>query len=213
MPEPPVEHILVVPTSLFHELGHFNGFCSDVERYLDRLLDPAVMSYRPRPQMEGDPSFKQLIPYVIFQHVAEDGTISVFTYTRGAGQGEARLHAKRSVGVGGHISREDAATDAANPYEEGLQRELAEEVEIAAGFTPRLVGLINDDETEVGRVHLGMVHVYDMRSPDVRPREQDLLDGRFLPANDLLADLDRFETWSRHCLRALYAARGEADTT
>ena len=64
----PVEHVLVVPTSLFHEIGHFQGFCPDIEDYLERLLDPAQMSFRPRDTVEEDPSLKQLIPYCVFRH-------------------------------------------------------------------------------------------------------------------------------------------------
>ena len=64
--EAAVEHVLVVPTMLFHEVGHFQGVCTDVDRYLKVLLDPQYASYRPRPEVEEDPSFKQLIPYCIF---------------------------------------------------------------------------------------------------------------------------------------------------
>ena len=100
------EHVLVVPTPVFHALGHFQGFCGDTDRYLKGLLDPAHTSYRPRAAMEQDPTFKQLIPYVIFRHRDQAGRVSLFQYTRGKGQGEARLHAKRSIGIGGHISAE-----------------------------------------------------------------------------------------------------------
>ena len=74
----------------------------------------------------------------------------MFCYTRGAGQGESRLHAKRSIGVGGHISEEDAGAVDANPYQQGMRRELAEEVAIDTDYRERCVGMINDDETEVG---------------------------------------------------------------
>ncbi len=198
------EHVLVVPTELLHELGYFQGFCGEPERYLEALRDPANASYRPRGEMEQDPSFKQLIPYVVFRHTAEDGTVSVFTYTRGKGQGERRLHAKKSVGVGGHISREDAAGRSAHPYDEGLQREMDEEVEIDTPSRWECVGLINDDETEVGRVHLGVVHLVTVGEPNVRPREADLLDAGFVPVATLLAELEGFETWSQITLRTLF---------
>ena len=90
----PVEHVLVVPPSLFHEIGHFQGFCPDIDVYLERLLDPAEMSFRPRDTVEEDPSQKQLIPYCVFRH---DGRI--FSYRRGTEQGEGRLHSKRSIGI------------------------------------------------------------------------------------------------------------------
>ena len=103
----------MVPTSRFHALGHFQGFSADMARYLPALLEGDDLSYRPRGEMEQDPSFKQLIPYVVFRHTDPAGAVHVFQYTRGGGQGEARLHAKRSVGVGGHISTEDASRVAA----------------------------------------------------------------------------------------------------
>lgn len=197
------EHILVVPTEVFHRLGHFQGFCSDVDRYLTGLLDPRHTSYQPRPQMEQDPGHKQLIPYVIFRHQDASGRTHLFQYTRGKGQGEARLHAKRSIGVGGHISADDAT--AASAYEEGMRRELEEEVIIETPYLSQLAGLINDDETEVGRVHLGVVHIFDVDRPAVRPREDEIIDAGFRPVDELLADLSRFETWSQICLKALFA--------
>lgn len=198
-----VEHILVIPTELFHRLGHFQGFSTDIERYLTAVLDPAVASYRPRDEMERDPSFKQLIPYVIFRRRDPSGEVSLFQYTRGKGQGEKRLHAKRSIGVGGHISSDDASCP--SPYEEGMRRELAEEVVIDTPYTSSLVGLINDDLTEVGKVHLGVVHIFDCELPNVGPREDDICNAGFRPVSELLAELDGFETWSQICLKALFA--------
>lgn len=198
-----VEHVLVVPTSEFHRLGHFQGFSPEVDRYLNGLLTPEHTSYRPRSEMEQDPSFKQLIPYVIFRHTAADGTVSLFQYKRGSGQGEKRLHAKRSVGIGGHISSDDASCDDA--YAEGMRRELAEEVIIETEYKSTVAGLINDDLTEVGKVHLGVVHIFDVEQPAVRSREDDLCDGRFVPVKELLAEIEEFETWSQISLKALFS--------
>ncbi len=198
------ENVLVVPTELFHRLGHFQGFTADIDRYLGELLSPKNTSYRARGEMEEDPSFKQLIPYVIFRHRNTAGQVSVFQYTRGKGQGEGRLHSKRSVGVGGHISVDDRTSDDAVPYAEGMRRELEEEIVIDTSYKESCIGLINDDETPVGRVHLGVVHVFDVEKPSVRPREKDILEAGFRPVNELLADLAGFETWSQICLRALF---------
>ena len=197
-----VEQVLVVPTSLFHQLGHFQGFSTDTDRYLDELLSPEHTSYQPRPDMEEDPSYKQLIPYVIFQHRDDQGEIHLFQYTRGKGQGEKRLHQKRSLGIGGHISSEDAAE--VNPYDEGMRRELAEEVIIQTEYTERRVGLINDDETPVGTVHLGVVHVFDVAEPAVAPREEEIVDAGFRPLRELIAEVEHFETWSQICLTSLF---------
>lgn len=200
------EHVLVVPTAIFHELGHFQGFSPEVGRYLPRLFDGDQLAYRPRGQMEEDPSFKQLIPYALFRWTDDEGVAHLFEYLRGSGQGERRLHAKRSVGVGGHISSIDSAAGRMhNVYREGMRRELDEEVSIDTPYDERIVGLINDDETPVGRVHLGVVHVCDVAEPLVRPREADILGARFRPVGEILPRLDEFETWSQIVVRALYA--------
>jgi predicted NUDIX family phosphoesterase len=198
------ERVLVVPTELFHALGHFQGFCHEANRYLAELLKPGHTRFLPRAEVEEDPSQKQLIPYVIFRHTDTAGTVRLFQYTRGTGQGEGRLHRKRSVGVGGHISAADVGAHAADPYAEGLRRELEEEVILDTPYRQRCVGLINDDRTPVGRVHLGVVHLFDVERAAVRPREADLLESGFQPVERLLADLSGFETWSQICLQALF---------
>ncbi|MCO6456163.1 MAG: phosphoesterase [Pirellulaceae bacterium] len=199
------EHVLVVPTAHFHELGYFEGFSADARRYLDALLNSDLLSYRPREQMELDPGFKQLIPYVIFRHTDQQGAVSLFQYVRGSGQGEQRLHRKQSIGVGGHICSHDAQSPSGgHAYHIGMQRELEEEVSIETAYRERCVGLINDDETEVGRVHLGVVHLVDVESPAVTPREADLAESGFVRLEELLADTSRFESWSRICLEALF---------
>jgi predicted NUDIX family phosphoesterase len=200
------ERVLVVPTELFHSLGHFQGFTDEVERYLDELLSPEHTSYRPRSEMEEDPSFKQLIPYVVFRHTGTDGRPTLFQYTRGKGQGEDRLHSKRSVGIGGHISSIDTgSTGDLDPYQEGMRRELDEEVQIDTPYSIQCVGMINDDLTEVGRVHLGVVHLVDVEAPHVSARESEIIESGFRPLAEILDELDHFETWSQICVRALFA--------
>ena len=192
-----IEHILVIPTSVFHQVGHFQGFCGEIDRYLEVILNPQHASYRPRPEMEQDPTFKQLIPYCVFRCNGE-----VFYYQRGTAQGEARLHAKRSVGVGGHVSTLDMDGEL-TPYLEGMKREIEEEVEIGTGWQEKCVGLINDDETEVGKVHLGIVHIFDLDNPKVRPREKSMINAGFARPSELVLQIDEFETWSQICLKYL----------
>lgn len=199
------ERVLVVPTAVFHRLGYFQGFTKKVNDYLPELFSPEHISYQPRQQVEQDPSFKQLIPYVIFRHCSGEGCESVFEYTRGTGQGEGRLHRKRSVGIGGHISSIDAENGLhGDPYKEGMRRELEEEVSIDTPYHGQCVGLINDDLTEVGRVHLGVVHLFDVERPAVQPRESEIVECGFRPIKDMLADLSGFESWSQICLQALF---------
>ncbi|MBU6239214.1 MAG: phosphoesterase [Planctomycetes bacterium] len=198
---PKDEEVLVVPALLLDQLGTFSGFTTAIDRYLPAILDPNHQSFRPRSLVETDPSFKQLIPYVILECNNEQGT-RLFQYTRGKGQGETRLHALKSVGIGGHISVEDAQGD--DWYRVGMQRELSEEVDIGCGGTDRIVGLIYDDTTEVGRVHLGVVHIMQLSSCKVQPRENHLLDSGFRSLEEIKSDTRSMETWSQLCIKYLY---------
>jgi predicted NUDIX family phosphoesterase len=203
----PQEDVLVVPRALFDEVGAFQGFCGDTAAYLSRLLDPRHTSWRPRATVEDDPSFKQLIPYCVLSWTGPDGAARYFAYTRGGGQSEARLRAKRSVGIGGHISSTDGEHGDDTSYEAGMRREIAEEIAITGRWTSRCVGLINDDSNPVGSVHLGIVHLLELEQPQVASRESELIECGFEPLAGLLAARDRFETWSQITLDALAAGR------
>ncbi len=197
------EQILVIPTEIIEAIGTIDGFTTDVDRFLKPILASEKLSFRPRSQMETDPSYKQLIPYILLQYKDSAGQPFLFTYTRGKGQGEARLHAKRSIGIGGHISEEDAA-GGADPYETGMRRELDEEVTIHSEFRETRMGLIYDSSTEVGRVHLGVVHRFELVRPDVKSNEADLSHTSFASIDELKKDRDRLEVWSQLCLDSLY---------
>lgn len=184
------EHVLVVPSTALHEAGLFQGFSDRVTHYLSRLLEPGLLRYHPRDLAEVDPSLKQLIPYVVLRHAGR-----VFHYRRSGG-GERRLRSLCSIGIGGHICSADGSVGA-DAYRAGLLRELNEEVELPAGWSERCIGLINDDGTAVGQVHLGVVHLVDLPSPRVRSREAGLSDTGFASLEELRRDRDRFETWSQ----------------
>ena len=200
------EHVLVIPASVIESIGAIEGFEADVDRYLDPILRSDRLSYQPRSRMETDPSFKQLIPYVVLQWTDADGKVQVFAYTRGGGGGEARLHAKRSVGIGGHISREDAG-DGPDAYSAGMQRELDEEIRLQSSYQETCEGLIYDPSNEVGQVHLGVVHRFVLDDPHVTSNEDDLAEGGFVSLTELQQQYDRFETWSQLALNALYGLR------
>jgi predicted NUDIX family phosphoesterase len=194
----PQEHVLCIPTLLFHQLGHFQGFMADAAPYFKTLFDANYTTYRPRDQVETDPSFKQLIPYCIFRHGE-----SIFHYRRGKLQGDGRLRGLRSIGIGGHISSTDAETAEAS-YVAAMSREIEEEVFLESGYTQKCVGLINDDLTEVGRVHLGIVHLFELEAPKVRPREESIIETGFASPAELARDAPGFETWSQICLDHLF---------
>jgi predicted NUDIX family phosphoesterase len=197
--DPSAEQVLVIPTAIFHEAGVFQGFSGQVDHYLPRILEPCHLRYRPRSAVETDPSFKQIVPYVVLRWQDQ-----VFHYTRGKRASESRLHALRSIGVGGHISLTDENLFE-SPYREGMFREVAEEVRLETPFTEHCLGLINDDSTAVGQVHLGIVHIFDLQEPKVTRREQALTQTGFSSIQELHAQRDDFETWSHFALEALLA--------
>lgn len=197
MPDNSSERVMVIPTSVFHELGVFQGFTPRVDQYKPRLLDAAHIEYRPRGQVEDDPSWKQIVPYVVLRWRDE-----LFHYTRGKRASETRLQALRSIGVGGHI-RADDKTLFGDAYREGMLREIREEVTIAGPYTEQCIGLINDDATPVGRVHLGIVHLFELQEPKVERRESALTRTGFARLCQLHAEQHEFESWSQYILDAL----------
>jgi predicted NUDIX family phosphoesterase len=194
------EHVLVIPAQRLEALGNFTGFAPFDAASFDAILDPQHMQFRPRSQVEEDPSFKQLIPYCILQSVSGKDR-QLFQYTRGTGQGEKRLHAKRSIGIGGHISKEDAA--GADLYRCGMQRELDEEMSIDCEFSEQLIGFIYDDTTPVGRVHLGVVHLLTLANTCARARETQMVESGFCSFADVAKQRDHYETWSQLCIDQL----------
>jgi len=197
------EQVLVIERKVLEQAGMFQGLIFDVQRYLDKLFVPGVPRFIPRPQAETDPSYKQLIPYVI---MSCDG--QYLSYVRGRRAGEARLTGLRSIGIGGHINPIDADNSSlfAYLYENYLtavQREVAEEVSVEAGHSDKIVALLNDDSTEVGSVHLGIVHHWILDSPSVSRREQVITQMAFMSPAELREVRDSMETWSQLCLALL----------
>jgi len=199
-----MEHVLVIPRSLFDSLGSFQGFQPDVERYLPAMLDPANNFFMERPAAENDPTHKQIIPYSLFRHQGR-----LLCYTRGGKGGEKRLHAKRSVGIGGHINPVDQtqAHLGEQTYFNGVEREITEELRITGGHSQRVLGLLNDDSNEVGQVHLGVVHLFELETDAVESNEEAIQDLQFVPLEELVAGADQLETWSAICVQHLASVR------
>ena len=194
------ENILVVPRPVFDRLGAFEGLAFEPERYMKAFLDPAHNLFLPRGAAEDDPTHKQLIPYLVLHHGDR-----VLCYTRGKAGGEARLHAKMSIGIGGHINDGDSHAEHFDEaaYFRAVERELHEELVIPGGYRQRIAALLNDDSNEVGRVHLGVVHLIEVDSTDIRPSEDAIRDLRFLTPAELAPLRDRLESWSQICLGVL----------
>lgn len=191
------ELVLGMPAARLYELGAFTGFTTDVARYLPALFDAKHLSFRPRGECETDPTWLQLIPYVVLRHGDR-----IFHYTRGSKGGEKRLHALKSIGIGGHINPVD--TEATDPYRAGMARELAEEIHIGCAYTEQVLGLVYDPSTPVGSVHLGVVHILNLENDDVTPRELNIAECAFAGITKLKRDAAQFETWSQLVLAELH---------
>lgn len=198
MPNEP-ENILVVERGLIERIGMFQGLMLDTDRYLPTLLDPRNHRFVPRPAAEEDERLKQLIPYFLIVHEGR-----VWCYVRGKKSGESRLVAKASMGIGGHINNEDLNLFG-DVYSTAALRELEEEVSIGAAYTQKVVALLNDDATPVGRVHLGVIHVLRVAAPEVTKREGVITEAGFRSVDELRAMRERMETWSQICLDRLDA--------
>ena len=196
----PEENVLVVRRSLFDELGSFHGLNFEPQKYLDALLSRGNNFFLPRAKAENDPTHKQIVPYAIITHGD-----TVLHYVRGKKAGEQRLVAKGSIGIGGHMNDADESLFAwdENAYRAGVEREVNEEIKIDSPFEDRIVALLNDDTTEVGRVHLGIVHVFRLAEPKVEKREAMITNLAFLTKEELRARRDSLETWSQICVDSL----------
>ena len=194
------EMILVVRRELVDALGAFQGLAFDVHRYLPQLLDRKNNFFTPRAAAERNPQLKQIIPYVLLVH---DNRL--LHYVRGKKAGEQRLVAKGSIGIGGHMNDHDeglfALDDAA--YRAGVQREVTEELRVDSRYTDHIVALLNDDSNEVGQVHLGVVHLFQLERDAVAKGEAMITDLQFLDRSQLAARRDGMESWSQICFDQL----------
>jgi len=196
----PNENILVIKRSLFDQLGSFQGLNFEPEKYLSAILSRGNNLFLPRDQAEQNPAHKQIIPYAL---IAFEN--SVVYYVRGKKAGEQRLVAKGSIGIGGHMNEGDESLFALDEqaYRVGVEREVNEEIKINTQFDDRIVALINDDTTDVGRVHLGVVHVFRLAEPKVEKREAMITGLTFLTKEELVTRRESLESWSQICVDSL----------
>ena len=191
------ERVLCFPRQLLEEIGVFQGLSMDVDKYLPMVTSSKQLTYINRSAAELDTRYKQLIPYVL---VICNGKI--LRYRRGKGGGETRLHGLYSVGIGGHISDEDSSLFSNVGYHDGMRREIMEEVAVEE-VNESTVAVINDDSTEVGQVHFGVVHVMHVAKEDVVGHRSGIVAPEFVPIADAVKNLSGYETWSRLCLENL----------
>lgn len=180
-----IEQVMVVEReSLAPFLIQYGLITENMDELFERIQE--LHFFLDRPTAEISPQYKQIIPYVLIRH---DGAYYLLQRTQK--QTEARLHHKLSLGIGGHINPDTPG------ILEGLQKELEEEVDVGGDYDLTFVGILNDDTTDVGRVHLGAVYVLDAHSGEVQVRETEKMTGRWAPLAELPELRERMETWSQ----------------
>ncbi|MHC4547291.1 MAG: NUDIX domain-containing protein [Planctomycetota bacterium] len=183
------ERVYVVPRSVLFPHGAPHGFARADADLFGRIYARGFFADRDR--VEEDPALKQVIPYAVLQRGRE-----IFLFRRTEKGGERRLHGLRSIGVGGHVN----PVDAGDVVHHALRRELLEELRLPARWDVRVVGLVNNDTTSVGSVHVGIVAVVRPGPGPVEVREEDTMTGAFVGRTDLLRlharERESFEGWS-----------------
>ncbi len=203
------ERVLCFERKLLEELGVFHGLSLETGKYLPVLTSSSNILYLNRSDAEKDKRYKQLIPYVLV--ICNN---KILRYRRGRGGQETRLHGLYSVGIGGHISEEDNQlfSKSIGGYEDGMRRELKEEVDIDEA-KETLVAVINDDSTEVGYVHFGVVHIMHVTNENVAGRRNGIVAPEFVPMVEAVKDPSVYESWSRFCLEHLDLLLSKAATS
>jgi predicted NUDIX family phosphoesterase len=183
----PVEHILVVKRSvLFPEEPAWQGMAPLSPEAEAHIL--SHQEFHPRPAMEEDPRYKQIIPYLIFKHAD-----TYFMMRRSAKASETRLKSKYSLGIGGHIRAEDIEGGSIAQW---AAREFEEEVSYSGTYTVHPLGIINDDSNDVGRVHVGFVYLLEGTSPDISIKDEHET-GMLMTLDECRMLYDQMESWSR----------------
>jgi predicted NUDIX family phosphoesterase len=181
-----VEQVLVIPRSSVMDDPGWLGVRWEPNTLADfEAVVGREGRFRPRPEVEIDRAWKQVIPYLVLRE-----GYRYFLIRRTKAGGDARLHDRYSIGIGGHL----------NPGDEGLVGGLRREwhEELVTDFEPefRFVGLLNDDTTEVGSVHIGAVYLAYAGGREVTIRETEKLSGRFAEPDEVAVVIDRMESWS-----------------
>ena len=191
------ESVLVIKRELFDEIGTFQGISTEIDKYLPVFLNPSNNFFIHRELAEDDPTHKQIIPYAIFKHGDK-----FLRYLRGKKSGEQRLASKSSIGIGGHINQDDFDSSSLekDTYLTGIEREINEELIINCDYNNLPIALINDDSNDVGKVHIGVVHLFDLENDQVVAGEANIENLEFLTSEELLRDKDNLESWSQICV-------------
>jgi predicted NUDIX family phosphoesterase len=183
------EQVLCVKREDIFPDGAWNDFISDRLDWYQSVIR-AHHLFKPRAEVEDDPSYQQIIPYVVFRHADR----YLLTHRLRASS-ERRLRKQYSLGVGGHINPGDL--EGGDPIADGLKREWEEEVIYEGSFEAKLLGLLNDESSPVSKVHLGVVFLVDGDSPTIEIRETTKLAGELLTLEEMRIYYLGMESWSQ----------------
>ncbi len=186
------EEVLVLKNSLLDSYIQGRSGClikDDTDHLYNKMLNSH--SFMPRKEAEYNFEHKQIIPYVVVHH--KDNYLLL---QRTSNQSEKRLHNKYSLGIGGHINPVEAL-QYENIIVDSMYRELNEEVQVNDHGTLKFAGVINDDSNSVSKVHLGLLYILEVLSPEFEVLEKDKMTAQWVSENDLHEYYDRFETWSQ----------------
>ncbi len=187
------EQILVVKRSHLFPEESWNGLKQvNFDKYLSIIQDEC--EFHPRGLMEDDPTYKQIIPYLVFTHEER-----YFLMERHAKASEQRLKSKLSLGIGGHIRKEDMAGKSIFDW---ARREFHEEVNYQGDLAIKPLGILNDDSNDVGKVHIGFVFLLEGDSPEISVKSE-LQSGQLTRLEELISSKDRMETWSQFVVDCL----------
>jgi len=183
------EEVLCVRRDDIFPDGAWHGFVSeDLDRYQSIIRERYV--FKPRAEVEDDPSYQQIIPYVVFRHRDR-----YFVTHRLRASSERRLRKQYSLGVGGHINPSDLLSG--DPIADGLKREWEEEVAYDGHFDAQLLGLLNEESAPVSKVHLGVVFLVEGDTPNISIRETKKLGGELLTLEEMRTLYLQMESWSQ----------------
>ena len=172
------EQVLVIKSEILFKDGIWQGLKTDnLDYYIDLIKNNC--EFKRRGNVENDPSFQQIIPYIVFNFANK-----YFIYKYLPKAGEPRLVDTYQLGVGGHINLVDGENG--NILEAGMMREWSEEVDYRGNFIEKkLVGVLNDDTNPVEQVHLGLVYNFVGDSPEISIKETDKMEGRLVDLTDI----------------------------
>ena len=196
--------IMAIDKDHLFKKDYFQGFksASDID-YHNRLLTHRIPMKRGT--AEKNPQFKHPIAYALI--ISPSGKI--FAYQRSQKGNESRLHNKWSWGIGGHVDEEDMRTQ--DPIQTSFLRELKEEVGLTEFNEMKLIGYINDDSDEVGKVHFGLLYVIQAKSEEVHFKDEEIKQGSLKHLNELeeICAKSDVEGWSRIAFEPLKAVLNE----